>query len=123
MADKPKKPRGRPKADPAARRSLSLPPIAVNEVERIRVEAQAQAAGVSVSEWVRYAAQRIDVPKRAVIPALNREAWLALGDDLNTLRRLKWVLESEGEQSVITALMRVEGELKKLRNKLIGARP
>lgn len=122
MADKPKKPRGRPKVDPEARRSLSLPPIAVNEVERIRIEAQAHAAGVSVSEWMRYAAQRIDPPRRRVIPQINQEAWLGLGEDLKTLRQLKWVLESEGERTVILALRRVEDELKKLRHQLIGAR-
>ncbi|MCP9495191.1 MAG: hypothetical protein MSG64_12155 [Pyrinomonadaceae bacterium MAG19_C2-C3] len=121
MAAKIKKARGRPKVEPEAKRSLSLPPIKVNEVERIRIEARAQAASVPVSTWVRYAAQEIDPPKRNVIPPLNREAWLQLGDELNALRRLKWTLETEGERAVVTALSRVEEELKILRNGLIGA--
>lgn len=121
MVDKIKKSRGRPKIDAAEKRSLSLPPVKVNEVERIRIEAQAQAAGVSVSTWMRYAAQEIAPPKRRVIPPLNQAAWLELGDELNSLRRLRWQLECDGERAVISALRRVEGELKMLRSRLIGA--
>lgn len=121
MATKIKKPRGRPKAAPEDKRGLSLPPIKVNEVERIRIEARAQAAGIPVSTWVRYAAQEIEPPKRHVIPKLNQEAWFRLGEELNSLRRIKWKLGTRGESSLITVLNRVEEELKTLRNKLIGA--
>jgi len=121
MTVKVKKSHGRPKIEADAKRSLSLPPIKVNEVERIRIEAQAQAAGLPVSTWARYAAQNIAPPKRRIIPQLNQEAWLQLGDELLSLRRLKWKLETEGERAVVVALERVEGEMKLLHNKLIGA--
>ncbi len=121
MTIKIKKSPGRPKIDADAKRSLSLPPIKVNEVERIRIEAQAQAAGLPVSTWARYAAQNIAPPKRRIIPQLNQEAWLQLGDELISLRRLKWKLETDGERAVVAALGRVEEEMKQLRNKLIGA--
>ncbi len=101
MSAKIKKPRGRPKADPEAKRGLSLPPIAVNEIERVRIEARAQAAGIPVSTWVRYAAQEIDPPTRRAIPPLNQAAWLQLGEELHALRGLKWRLEVDGERVVL----------------------
>lgn len=122
MTVKIKKARGRPKVEAEAKRSLSLPPIKVNEVERIRIEARAQAAGVNVSAWVRYAAQEINPPERRIIPPVNQEIWLQLGEDLNLLRCLEWRFKTDGETMIVEALKDVEHRLKALRNELIGAR-
>lgn len=114
---------GRPRMDTEKRRSLTLPPVKVNAMERSVIEAKAKAAHLNVSAWQRYAAQERDPPRPHVIPAINQEAWLQLANELRELRRLKLYFRAEGIASIVEKLERVEQELKAVRNQLIGSKP
>jgi hypothetical protein len=114
---------GRPRINVKQRRSLSLPPVKVNAAERQVIEAKAAAARLSVSAWQRYAAQERDPPRPRVIPTINQEAWLQLGSELRELRRLKLYFLAGGVAAVVASLERVEGELKAVRNQLLGVKP
>lgn len=69
---------GRPKLANAERRTATALLIRLNEEEHRVIEAKARAAGVTMTEWARYAAMERDPPAKKIIPELNRKAWLEL---------------------------------------------
>jgi hypothetical protein len=111
---------GRPKlADDERREALSLN-VRFNERERRIVEAKAQAAGVTVTEWARLASLEQEPPERRVIPEVNRAAWLELSKLAATLNGAIWRFRPGDEYQLHAAIENVRWQLASFRNGLIG---
>lgn len=96
--------------------------VRLNEREREIVSAKAKDAGVTPTEWARFAALEKAPPPRHVIPELNRAAWLELSKLAATLNGALWRFRPGGEESLMAGIERVRNELAEVRNLLIGGK-
>jgi hypothetical protein len=111
---------GRPKlADEERRTALSLN-VRFNAREKGIVEAKAQQAGLTLTEWARLAAIGSRPPTRRVIPEINRAAWLELSKLAATLNHAIWRFRPGDEHGLRAAIERVREQLASVRNGLIG---
>jgi len=111
---------GRPKLTETERRTAGQLVVRLNQRERETVARKAEAAGVTPTEWARYAALGRTPPPRQVIPELNRKAWLELSKLAATLNGALWRFRPGGEDSLRADVERVRRELAGVRNLLIG---
>jgi hypothetical protein len=111
---------GRPKLKDGERRTAGQLVVRLNERERETVTRKAEEAGVTPTEWARYAALGRTPPPRRVIPELNRKAWLELSKLAATLNGAIWRFRPGGEDSLLANVERVRRELAEVRNMLIG---
>lgn len=111
---------GRPKLKDAERRTASALLVRLNEHEQRVIEDKAKQAGLSPTEWARFAALERDPPARVFIPELNSKAWLELSKLAATLNRAICRLRPGGEGSLKEIAERVGQELAEVRNLLIG---
>lgn len=52
--------------------------VRLNQHEQKVIEEKAREAGISPTQWARFAALERDPPERRIIPELNQSAWLEL---------------------------------------------
>lgn len=109
----------RPKSPPEQIRARTIG-VRVNPVELADLETKAQAAGVTVTEWLRLAGLRRRAPA-GVVPAINREAWVELARlaaNLNQLARAA----NEGQTVTVNEqlLSRLMDQVQALRRGLLG---
>jgi hypothetical protein len=112
---------GRPRLADGERRTAGQLVVRLNERELKVVTRKARVAGVTPTEWARYAALERDPPRVQVVPELNREAWLELARLAGTVGRAVWRFKPGDEASLGTLVRRVDEELKAVRNLLIGS--
>jgi hypothetical protein len=82
---------------------------------------KAEAAGLTPTEWTRYAALERHPPRRRVIPEINQEAWRELARLAATLNGAMWRFRPGQEVALREAFEAVRRELAAVRNELIGA--
>jgi hypothetical protein len=109
---------GRPKLNPEQRRAITLPPVRVNIEEKMVIEDKAHEAGLSITAWMRIAAQERTPPARRVNPALNAEAWKELRELSHCLSTFAWRFQPGDEDSLRSLLEIVRDELRAVRNQL-----
>ena len=94
--------------------------VRVNAAELAELESKADAAGVSVTEWLRLAGLRRRAPA-GVVPAINRDAWAALARSAANLNQLtKAVNEGRDLRVDVDALRLMYREIQTLRQQLFG---
>jgi hypothetical protein len=106
--------------DERERRTAGQLVVRLNEREREVVSRKAAKAGVTPTEWARFAALERNPPPRQIIPELNRAAWLELSKLAATLNGAIWRFRPGGAGSLHADVERVRGELAEVRNLLIG---
>lgn len=111
---------GRPKLDASERRTAGQLVVRLNERELDVVTRRAAAAGVTPTEWARFAALGTPLRARQIIPELNRAAWLELSKLAAALNGAVWRLKPGGEESLRGRIERVRNDLAEVRNLLIG---
>jgi len=102
---------GRPKLAESERRTAGQLVVRLNDQELATVRRKAAAAGITPTEWARFAALERTPPVRHIIPALNRTAWLELSKLAATLNGLIWRLGPGRENSLKGCVERLRGEL------------
>lgn len=112
---------GRRKLAQSERRTAGALLVRLNERELQTVTRKAAAAGVSPTEWARYAALGRNPPRIQVVPELNHKAWLELGRLAGTVGRAIWRFRPGGEGSLGTQVAHLDEELRAVRNLLIGS--
>ncbi len=112
---------GRPKLTEGERRTAGALLVRLNERELEIVSRKAEAAGVTPTEWARYAALERNPPRIQVVPELNHKAWLELGRLAGTVGRAIWRFRPGGEGSLGTQVAHLNKELRAVRNLLIGS--
>ncbi len=117
-ASKPKRMRGRPKAAPEEiRRSVS---VRLNTAEWNAVCRKADSVGLAPTGWMRQAALS-RTPLRALVPAVNREAYAELAKLANNINQLARAAH-EGKAVVSEDLLKETlATLRLLRLGLLGA--
>lgn len=94
--------------------------VRVNAAELSELESKAEAAGVSVTEWLRLAGLRQRAPV-SIVPAINREAWAVLAKSASNLNQLtKSVNEGRNLGVDVNALRIMYREIQTLRQQLLG---
>jgi hypothetical protein len=111
---------GRLKLTETERRTAGALLVQLNERELEIITRKAEEAGVTPTEWARYAALGRTPPPRQVIPELNHKAWLELSKLAATLNGAIWRFRPGGEDSLRADVERVRRELAEVRNMLIG---
>ena len=111
---------GRLKLPDTERRTAGQLVVRLNARELEAVRRKAEEAGVTPTEWARYAALGRTPPPRQVIPELNRKAWLELSRLAATLNGAIWRFRPGEEDSLRAGVERVRRELAGVRNLLIG---
>lgn len=111
---------GRPKLSDEERRTALTLNVRLNAGEREIVEQKAREAGVTPTEWARFAALEKSPPARPVIPEINREAWLELARLAATLNTALGRFRSGEGDGLASLVDPLRGELAQVRNLLIG---
>lgn len=112
--------KGRPKLGDEERRTAGFTNTRFNAEEWETVCAKAAAAGVTPTEWTRFAALERTPPRRRVIPELNQKAWHELARLAATLNGAMWRFRP-GQEAELRALFEtVRRELATVRGLLIG---
>lgn len=111
---------GRRKLPDEQRRTAAALNIRFNESEWKAVEEKAHLAGVTPTEWARYAALERHPPPRRIIPELNQSAWLELSRLTATLNGALWRFRPGGEQALSALFEAVRKELAGVRKQLVG---
>lgn len=111
---------GRPKLSDKERRDSIMLNVRLNADEREIVERKAQEAGVTMTEWARFAALEQSPPARRVIPEINREAWLELARLAATLNTALGKFQTRDGGELASTFESLRGELAGVRNQLIG---
>jgi len=112
---------GRPKLAESERRTAGQLVVRLNERELEIVTRKAKDAGVTPTEWARFAALHRDPPQLQVVPELNQKAWLELARLAAALGGAIRRFRPGGEAPLGSQVMRVYNELKAVRNLLIGS--
>jgi hypothetical protein len=111
---------GRRKLPDNERRTAGTLNVRLNERELKAVEEKARQAGVTPTQWARFAALERNPPERRVIPALNQSAWLELSKLTATLNGAVWRFRPGSEQALSTLFEIVQHELASVRSQLVG---
>src|SRR5437763_6547792 len=102
---------GRRKLPSEERREAAALNIRFNEREWKVVEEKAREAGVTPTEWARYAALERNPPPRRIIPKLNQSAWLELSKLAATLHGATWRFRPGSEEPLSVLFEAVRQEL------------
>ena len=111
---------GRRKLPDQERRTAAALNIRFSELEWKVVEEKARQAGVTPTEWARYAALERRPPMRRIIPELNQSAWLELSRLTAALNGAIWRFRPGTEQALSTLFEAVRNELSSVRRQLVG---
>lgn len=111
---------GRRKLADHERRTAATLNVRLNEHELKTIEGKARQAGVTPTQWARFAALERDPPQRRIIPPLNQSAWLELSKLTATLNSAVWRFRPGSEQALSTLFEIVQHELASVRSQLVG---
>lgn len=111
---------GRRKLPDNERRTAGTLNVRLNERELKAIEEKAREAGITPTEWTRFAALERNPPERRIIPALNQSAWLELSKLTATLNGAIWRFRPGNEQALSTLFEIVQQELSRVRSQLVG---
>lgn len=111
---------GRRKLPDNERRTAGTLNVRLNERELKGVEEKARQAGITPTEWARFAALERHPPERRIIPPLNQSAWLELSKLTATLNGAIWRFRPGSEQALSTLFEIVQQELSRVRSQLVG---
>lgn len=111
---------GRRKLPDQERRTAAALNIRFNEPEWKVIEEKARQAGVTPTEWARYAALERQPPARHIIPELNQSAWLELSKLTATLNSAIWRFRPGTEHTLSRIFEAVRDELASVRRQLVG---
>jgi hypothetical protein len=111
---------GRHKLPDEQRRTAGTLNVRFNQQEWETVEAKAEAAGVTPTEWARLASLGRNPPPRRVVPELNEKAWRELGKLAATLNGAMWRFRPGLEDGLRELFEIVRRELHQVRIELKG---
>jgi hypothetical protein len=119
QSSKPRWRGGRPRMNPAERRTADLPHVRVTTAELEKVRARAEELGLPIAELIRRSI--LEQKTRRAVPAINRELWGRLGQLATNLNQYMRALRQGQTPDAPTALLEQLGrELAALREALLG---
>lgn len=111
---------GRRKLPDQERRTAGALNIRLNKYELRVIEEKAREAGITPTQWARFAALERDPPERRIIPPVNQLAWLELSRLTATLNGAIWRFRPGGEQALSRLFDTIRRELSSVRSQLVG---